>query len=54
LAQILSTHPSFHTGTFVPQQGLDTAVGSMLDQVIAWSRALRGVRQAKTQTATAA
>lgn len=50
----ISTHPSFHTGTFVPQEGLDTAVGGMLDQVIAWSGALRGVRQAKTQTATAA
>ena len=50
----ISTHPSFHTGTFVPQEGLDTAVGDMLDQVIAWSGALRGVRQAKTQTPTAA
>ncbi|MGW3108975.1 NADPH-dependent FMN reductase [Streptomyces sp. NPDC001100] len=50
----ISTHPSFHTGTFVPQEGLDTAVGDMLDQVIAWSGALRGVRHAKTQTPTAA
>ncbi|MFD1276263.1 hypothetical protein [Streptomyces kaempferi] len=50
----ISTHPSFHTGTFVPQEGLDTAVGGMLDHVIAWSGALRGVREAKTQTATAA
>ncbi|MEU9393126.1 NAD(P)H-dependent oxidoreductase [Streptomyces sp. NPDC048324] len=50
----ISTHPSFHTGTFVPQEGLDTAVGTMLDQVIAWSDALRGVRQAKTRAATAA
>ncbi|MFI0898445.1 NADPH-dependent FMN reductase [Streptomyces sp. NPDC020983] len=46
----ISTHPSFHTGTFVPQQGLDTAVGGMLDQVIAWSGALRGVRQSKRRT----
>ncbi|WP_458248689.1 NADPH-dependent FMN reductase [Streptomyces sp. MAI_2237] len=50
----ISTHPSFHTGTFVPQEGLDTAVDTMLDQVIAWSDALRGVRQAKTRAATAA
>src|SRR3954471_21834259 len=50
----ISTHPSFHTGTFVPQEGLDTAVCGMLDQVIAWSGALRAVRHAKTQTATAA
>lgn len=50
----ISTHPSFHTGTFVPQEGLDTAMGSMLDQVIAWSGALRAVREAKTQPATAA
>ncbi|MBX7551730.1 NAD(P)H-dependent oxidoreductase [Streptomyces sp. NPDC004232] len=50
----ISTHPSFHTGTFAPQEGLDTALGGMLDQVIAWSGALRGVRQAKTQTAAAA
>jgi hypothetical protein len=50
----ISTHPSFHTGAFVPQQGLDTAVGDMLDQVITWSGALRGVRQAKSPTPTAA
>ncbi|MFE7853772.1 NADPH-dependent FMN reductase [Streptomyces sp. NPDC057403] len=50
----ISTHPSFHTGTFVPQEGLDTAVRTMLDQVIAWSGALRGVRQAKARTAAAA
>jgi NAD(P)H-dependent FMN reductase len=50
----ISTHPSFHTGAFVPQQGLDTAVGDMLDQVIAWSGALHKVRQAKSPTPTAA
>src|SRR3954466_1630440 len=50
----IATHPSFHTGTFVPQEGLDTAVGGMLDQVIAWSGALRGVREARPHTATAA
>ncbi|MER7645332.1 hypothetical protein [Streptomyces sp. NPDC126522] len=50
----ISTHPSFHTGAFVPQKGLGTAVGGMLDQVIAWSGAPRGVREAKKQAATAA
>ncbi|MGW1624513.1 NADPH-dependent FMN reductase [Streptomyces sp. NPDC002172] len=50
----ISTRPSFHTGTFVPQEGLDTAVDGMLDQVIAWSGALRGVREARARTATAA
>jgi NAD(P)H-dependent FMN reductase len=50
----ISTRPSFHTGTFVPQDGLDAAVAGMLDQVIAWSGALRGLRQAKTRTSTAA
>ena len=50
----ISTHPAFSTGHFVPQQGLDTAVRGMLDQVIAWSGALRGVREARAQTATAA
>ncbi|MBW8793407.1 MAG: NAD(P)H-dependent oxidoreductase [Streptomyces sp.] len=50
----ISTHPSFRTGSFVPQEGLDTAVGGMLDQLLLWSGALRGVRQAKTQTAAAA
>lgn len=50
----ISTHLSFHTGAFVPQEGLDTAVCSMLDQVIAWSGALRAVRKSKTQANTAA
>jgi NAD(P)H-dependent FMN reductase len=50
----IATHPSFHTGTFIPQEGLDTAVSGMLDQLIAWSGALREVRRTKTQTATAA
>jgi NAD(P)H-dependent FMN reductase len=50
----ISTHPSFATGAFAPQEGLDTAVRGMLDQVIAWSSALRGVRKAKAQTATVA
>ena len=46
--------PAFSTGAFVPADGLDTAVGGMLDQVIAWSGVLRGVREAKAHTATAA
>ncbi|MEU2336319.1 NADPH-dependent FMN reductase [Streptomyces sp. NPDC013172] len=50
----ISTHPSFRTGAFVPQEGLDTGVEGMLDQLIAWSGALRGVRRAKAQPATAA
>jgi NAD(P)H-dependent FMN reductase len=50
----ISTHPSFSTGAFAPQEGLDTAVRGMLDQVTAWSGALRGVREAKAQRATAA
>ncbi|MEU5703847.1 NADPH-dependent FMN reductase [Streptomyces aurantiacus] len=50
----ISTLPSFHTGTFLPQDGLDTAVHGMLDQVTAWSGALRGVRETRTRRATAA
>ena len=46
--------PTFSTGAFVPQEGLDTAVRGMLDQVSAWSGALREMREAKAQTATAA
>jgi NAD(P)H-dependent FMN reductase len=50
----ISTLPSFHTGTFIPQEGLDTAVNVMLDQLTAWSGALRGVRETRRRTATAA
>jgi NAD(P)H-dependent FMN reductase len=50
----ISTRPSFATGAFVPQEGLDSAVGGMLDQLIAWSGALREVRRAGARTATAA
>ncbi|WP_406439801.1 NAD(P)H-dependent oxidoreductase [Streptomyces sp. NBC_00631] len=46
--------PTFASGAFVPQEGLDTAVRGMLDQVTAWSEALRGVREAKARTAAAA
>ncbi|MEU6854926.1 NAD(P)H-dependent oxidoreductase [Actinacidiphila alni] len=50
----ISTHASFRTGSFVPPEGLDTAVAGMLDQVIAWSGALREVRRSTTRTSTAA
>jgi NAD(P)H-dependent FMN reductase len=46
--------PTFSTGAFVPQEGLNTAVRDMLDQLIAWSGALRAVREAKARLATAA
>jgi NAD(P)H-dependent FMN reductase len=48
----ISTHPSFHTGTFVPQEGLQAALDTMLDQVIAWAEALSGIREAKSRTVT--
>jgi NAD(P)H-dependent FMN reductase len=41
--------PAFATGAFVPSEGLDVAVRGMLDQVVAWSGALRGVREAKSE-----
>jgi NAD(P)H-dependent FMN reductase len=50
----ISTHAGFRTGAFAPPEGLETATGDMLDQVLAWSGALREVRKVKTQTATAA
>jgi NAD(P)H-dependent FMN reductase len=50
----ISTRASFSTGAFVPQEGLEAAVSDMLDQVIAWSGALRGVREATSPTPTAA
>jgi NAD(P)H-dependent FMN reductase len=46
--------PAFSTGVFVPAEGLDVAVRGMLDQVIAWSSALRGVREAKAKASAAA
>src|SRR3954463_11385770 len=46
--------PAFSTGAFVPAEGLEAAVHGMLDQVIAWSGALRGVREAKAETDAAA
>lgn len=50
----ISTRPSFSTGAFVPPEGLDASVRGMLDQLIAWSGALRGVREAKAPTTAAA
>ena len=41
--------PAFATGAFVPAEGLAVAVCDMLDQVIAWSGALRGVRETKAK-----
>ncbi|MEU7836812.1 MULTISPECIES: NAD(P)H-dependent oxidoreductase [unclassified Nonomuraea] len=46
--------PSFATGAFVPGEGLDAALHGMLDQVIAWADALRGVREARSDTGAAA
>jgi NAD(P)H-dependent FMN reductase len=43
--------PAFSTGAFVPGEGLEASVHGLLDQVIAWSGALRGVREAKTRAA---
>jgi NAD(P)H-dependent FMN reductase len=45
--------PAFATGAFVPPEGLDVAVHGMLDQVIAWSGALRGVRETRTEAPAA-
>lgn len=42
---------SFSSGAFVPEVDLDTRVGEMLDQVIAWSSALRGVRGTTSDSA---
>lgn len=38
--------PAFATGGFVPAEGLEGSVHGMLDRVVAWSGALRGVREA--------
>lgn len=40
----ISTHASFADGRFGPRPGLDTALATLLDQLIAWSGALRSVR----------
>lgn len=44
-------HPAFATGSFVANDGLAASVGTMLDQLIAWSGALVGVREAKATPA---
>lgn len=41
--------PTFSTGTFVPGDGPGASVDDMLDQVIAWSSALRTVRNEKAK-----
>jgi NAD(P)H-dependent FMN reductase len=41
--------PAFSTGAFVSPEGLDAAVATMLDQLVAWSSALRGVREARVE-----
>jgi NAD(P)H-dependent FMN reductase len=45
----ISLIPAFASGSFVAPDGLDTAVDGMLDQVIAWSEALRGVRETQAK-----
>ena len=44
-------HPTFTTGVFVPGEGHADVVNLMLDQLIAWSTALRGVRETKANPA---
>jgi NAD(P)H-dependent FMN reductase len=44
--------PAFATGAFLAHDGLDTALHTMLDQLLAWSDALRAVRETKAATAT--
>ena len=39
--------PAFASGAFVPGDGLEASVSEMLDQLVAWSGALRGVREAR-------
>lgn len=42
---------TFSSGSFIPTDGLTTQVGDMLNQLIAWSGALRDVREAKATSA---
>jgi NAD(P)H-dependent FMN reductase len=39
--------PAFTSGSFIPGEGLEASVNGMLDQLIAWSSALRSVRETK-------
>jgi NAD(P)H-dependent FMN reductase len=50
----IALRPAFATGAFVPADGLDVAVRDMLDQVVAWSGALCGVREARAGADAAA
>ncbi|MEJ6783992.1 NADPH-dependent FMN reductase [Aminobacter sp. Piv2-1] len=43
--------PTFSSGVFVPSDGIAASVVSMLDQLIAWSSAMRSVREAKASSA---
>jgi NAD(P)H-dependent FMN reductase len=47
----VATIPAFATGAFVPPEGLDAAVRDMLDQLTAWSEALRGLRERQSRAA---
>jgi NAD(P)H-dependent FMN reductase len=44
-------HPTFATGAFVPTDALTASLNDMLAQLIAWSHALRSVREAKANAA---
>ncbi len=44
-------HPTFSTGVFVPTDGLTALLGDMLAQLLAWSHALRSMREAKARPA---
>ena len=43
----VALHPSFSSGAFVADEGLDNSVGTLLDQVTAWSTAMRNMRETK-------
>jgi len=44
LQPALATHPNFASGTFVPVDTAEASVTGMLDQVVAWSGAMRTLR----------
>ncbi len=46
--------PAFSTGVFVAADGLEASVTGMLDQVLAWSGALRTVREGRAPADAAA
>jgi NAD(P)H-dependent FMN reductase len=43
--------PAFASGAFIPGDGLEASVNEMLDQLVAWSGALRSVREARSVSA---